>query len=53
MHIIDILCSMWDMPGIMSQMPPLPIEINEELADAILPCINQVSFSRIFDLLDI
>lgn len=37
-----ILNSMRAMPGIMSQMPPLPIEINKELADAILPSVNEV-----------
>jgi len=25
------------MPGIMSQMPPLPVAINEDLASSILP----------------
>lgn len=25
------------MPGIMSQMPPLPVKLNTELADTILP----------------
>jgi len=35
------LSSMREMPGIMSQMPPLPIEINKELADAVLPSLNE------------
>jgi hypothetical protein len=28
---------MTNMPGIMSQMPPLPVKLNLELADRILP----------------
>lgn len=36
-NITTILNKMREMPGIMSQMPPLPVEINEELANAILP----------------
>lgn len=40
---IRIFGSMRSMPGIMSQMSPLPIEINTELANAILPNMNQVS----------
>ncbi|XP_068646931.1 uncharacterized protein [Aristolochia californica] len=36
-NIVAILNNMREMPGIMSQMPPLPVSINEELADAILP----------------
>ncbi|XP_068640472.1 uncharacterized protein [Aristolochia californica] len=36
-NITAILNNMREMPGIMSQMPPLPVSINEELANAILP----------------
>ncbi|KAH9323416.1 hypothetical protein KI387_018055, partial [Taxus chinensis] len=36
-NIFAILNDMKDMPGIMSQMPPLPVMINENLADSILP----------------
>lgn len=36
------LCSMRDTPGIMSQMPPLPVSIDEDLANTILPNISQV-----------
>ncbi|KAJ4961118.1 hypothetical protein NE237_021028 [Protea cynaroides] len=36
-NITAILTDMRDMPGIMSQMPPLPVSINEELANSILP----------------
>lgn len=35
---------MRDMPGIMSQMPPLPVSINEDLANSILPNTTQVTF---------
>lgn len=28
---------MGEMPGIMSQMPPLPVAINDDLARSILP----------------
>ncbi|KMZ69926.1 hypothetical protein ZOSMA_202G00130 [Zostera marina] len=40
-NITSILSRMGEMPGIMSQMPPLPIEINKELADAVLPSLNE------------
>lgn len=30
-------CSLSDMPEVMKQMPPLPVTINEELANSILP----------------
>lgn len=30
------------MPGIMSQMPPLPVLLNEELASSVLPSTTQV-----------
>ncbi|KAL3700320.1 hypothetical protein R1sor_018342 [Riccia sorocarpa] len=36
-NICAILNGMTNMPGIMSQMPPLPVKINTELADTILP----------------
>ncbi|KAF8407473.1 hypothetical protein HHK36_006607 [Tetracentron sinense] len=36
-NITAILNDMRDMPGIMSEMPPLHVSINEELANSILP----------------
>jgi len=36
-NIYAILNGMTNMPGIMSQMPPLPVKLNTELADSILP----------------
>eukprot|EP00252_Welwitschia_mirabilis_P023694 TRINITY_DN6769_c0_g1_i1.p1 TRINITY_DN6769_c0_g1~~TRINITY_DN6769_c0_g1_i1.p1 ORF type:complete len:255 (-),score=52.56 TRINITY_DN6769_c0_g1_i1:268-1032(-) len=42
-NIVTILNEMNDMPGIMSQMPPLPVGVNEQLADSILPKLPQVS----------
>ncbi|KAL3510117.1 hypothetical protein ACH5RR_029518 [Cinchona calisaya] len=39
--LISILNDMRNMPGIMSQMPPLPVFINEELASSILPSSAQ------------
>jgi len=36
-NITAILNGMMSMPGIMSQMPPLPVKMNSELADSILP----------------
>jgi Ni,Fe-hydrogenase III large subunit len=36
-NIFAILNGMTNMPGIMSQMPPLPVKLNSELADRILP----------------
>ncbi|KAF3662674.1 putative CLAVATA3/ESR (CLE)-related protein 25-like [Capsicum annuum] len=36
-NITTILNDMRNMPGIMSQMPPLPILLNEELASSVLP----------------
>jgi hypothetical protein len=36
-NIFAILNGMTIMPGIMSQMPPLPVNLNSELADRILP----------------
>ncbi|XP_024381085.1 uncharacterized protein [Physcomitrium patens] len=36
-NIYAILNGMMSMPGIMSQMPPLPVKLNSELADSILP----------------
>lgn len=38
-----ILNNMREMPGIMSQMPPLPLSINEELANSILPSTSQTT----------
>ncbi|XP_057483302.1 uncharacterized protein LOC130770032 [Actinidia eriantha] len=35
--IITILNDLNDMPEIMKQMPPLPVKLNEELANSILP----------------
>lgn len=35
-NLITILDDMSNMPGIMSQMPPLPVSINEDLASSIL-----------------
>lgn len=40
-NITSILKNMRDMPGIMSQMPPLPVSIDEDLANTILPNISQ------------
>ncbi|XP_042503755.1 uncharacterized protein LOC122080925 [Macadamia integrifolia] len=42
-NITAILNDMKEMPGIMSQMPPLPVAINEELANTILPSISETS----------
>ncbi|KAG0625999.1 hypothetical protein M758_2G094900 [Ceratodon purpureus] len=36
-NIFAILNGMTNMPGIMSQMPPLPVKLNTDLADSILP----------------
>jgi len=36
-NIFAILNGMTNMPGIMSQMPPLPVKLNTDLADTILP----------------
>ncbi|XP_068666894.1 uncharacterized protein [Aristolochia californica] len=36
-NILTILNDLNDMPGIMRQMPPLPVKVNEELANSILP----------------
>ncbi|KAK9275196.1 hypothetical protein L1049_022457 [Liquidambar formosana] len=40
-NITAILNDMKGMPGIMSQMPPLPVSINEDLANNILPNMTQ------------
>lgn len=40
-NIASILNDMQAMPGIMSQMPPLPISINEDLASSIMPSSTQ------------
>lgn len=39
-----IFHSMSNMPGIMSRMPALPLSINNELANSILPGTSQVIF---------
>ncbi|XP_020599543.1 uncharacterized protein LOC110038950 [Phalaenopsis equestris] len=36
-NILKIMNELDDVPGIMSQMPPLPVRLNEELANTILP----------------
>eukprot|EP00262_Sarcandra_glabra_P003385 TRINITY_DN14063_c0_g1_i2.p1 TRINITY_DN14063_c0_g1~~TRINITY_DN14063_c0_g1_i2.p1 ORF type:complete len:250 (-),score=47.04 TRINITY_DN14063_c0_g1_i2:132-881(-) len=36
-NILTILNDMNDMPGIMKQMPPLPVKVNDQLANSILP----------------
>ncbi|XP_019051505.1 PREDICTED: uncharacterized protein LOC104587006 isoform X2 [Nelumbo nucifera] len=36
-NILTILDDLNDMPGVMKQMPSLPVKINEELANTILP----------------
>ncbi|XP_008797935.1 uncharacterized protein LOC103712984 isoform X3 [Phoenix dactylifera] len=41
-NITGIINSMSEMPGVMSQMPPLPISINEDLVNSILSYANQV-----------
>lgn len=49
------LCSMGNMPGIMSRMYPLPVSLNEELASIALPnasqVISQASFTCYFELI--
>ncbi|KAL5983135.1 hypothetical protein ACLOJK_017217 [Asimina triloba] len=40
-NITAILNDMREMPGIMSQMPPLPVSLNEELANTIIPSSAQ------------
>ncbi|KDP30015.1 hypothetical protein JCGZ_18587 [Jatropha curcas] len=40
-NIAAILNDMRGMPGIMSHMPPLPVSINEDLANSILPSTTQ------------
>ncbi|KAF9624062.1 hypothetical protein IFM89_007760 [Coptis chinensis] len=45
-NITDILKEMREVPGIMSQMPPLPVSINEELADTFL----HSTYQRVFGL---
>lgn len=40
-NITTIQNNMSNMPGIMSQMPPLPVAVNEELLNALLSCHNQ------------
>ncbi|XP_019053510.1 PREDICTED: uncharacterized protein LOC104598244 isoform X2 [Nelumbo nucifera] len=41
-NILTILNDLNDMPSIMKQMPPLPVKINEELANSILPRTNHL-----------
>ncbi|MQL86963.1 hypothetical protein Taro_019494 [Colocasia esculenta] len=36
-NMFTILNDMNDIPGVMKQMPPLPVKLNEELANSILP----------------
>ncbi|XP_058094272.1 uncharacterized protein LOC131240185 [Magnolia sinica] len=36
-NILSILNELNDMPGVMKHMPPLPVKLNEELANTILP----------------
>ncbi|KAF3789961.1 hypothetical protein EJ110_NYTH05527 [Nymphaea thermarum] len=36
-NILTILNDLNDMPDVMKQMPPLPVKVNEELANSILP----------------
>lgn len=36
-NIYAILSSIRDVPGIISQMPPLPVDLNNDLADTLLP----------------
>lgn len=49
------LCSMRNMPGIMSRMLPLPVSLDEELASIILPSASQISsqasFTHYFELI--
>ncbi|XVE74521.1 hypothetical protein DITRI_Ditri12bG0023700 [Diplodiscus trichospermus] len=40
-NITTILNDMRDMPGLMSQMPPLPVSVDEDLANSILPGATQ------------
>ncbi|CAN4090397.1 unnamed protein product [Withania somnifera] len=40
-NLIAILNNMKNMPGIMSQMPPLPVFLNEELASSLSPSSSQ------------
>ncbi|URE39092.1 hypothetical protein MUK42_36199, partial [Musa troglodytarum] len=50
-NITATLNSMLEMPGIMSQMPPLPVYANENLLHSILPYISQpqiFSLSAVF-----
>ncbi|KAK6242489.1 hypothetical protein SCA6_007878 [Theobroma cacao] len=41
-NITAILNDMRDMPGLMSQMPPLPVSVDEDLANSILPGATSV-----------
>nr|GMD61507.1 fruit SANT/MYB Binding protein1 isoform X1 [Ipomoea batatas] len=42
------LCRMSNMPGIMSQMPPLPVFLDEELASSLLPNSTQAFFRLLY-----
>ncbi|KAJ9178329.1 hypothetical protein P3X46_010220 [Hevea brasiliensis] len=40
-NILKIMNELNDVPNLMKQMPPLPVKLNEELANTILPrCVN-------------
>ncbi|XP_015581506.1 uncharacterized protein LOC8264032 [Ricinus communis] len=39
-NILKIMNEMKDMPELMKRLPPLPVKLNEELANAILPRPN-------------
>ncbi|XVF85619.1 hypothetical protein PTKIN_Ptkin17bG0131200 [Pterospermum kingtungense] len=41
-NITAILNNMRDMPGLMSQMPPLPVSVDDDLANSILPGATNV-----------
>ncbi|KAJ6839464.1 uncharacterized protein M6B38_315000 [Iris pallida] len=45
-NMATILNRMSEMPGIMSQMPPLSVSINEDLMNSILPSTNQALMFR-------
>ncbi|KAH8500450.1 hypothetical protein H0E87_015629 [Populus deltoides] len=46
-NITAILNDMREMPGIMSRMPPLPVSIDEDLANSILPNTIQVIYKQL------
>ncbi|CAN1310716.1 hypothetical protein LINPERPRIM_LOCUS28182 [Linum perenne] len=41
-NITAVLNDMSQMPGIMSQMPPLPVSVNDDLANSLLPSTTQL-----------